>query len=241
MKKLLFTFLLGTMSLFAQDKLVVDYEYRNEFDLSNQTDKEMIQLYKNAAEKKHEFQLIVDKNESVYKGIEKINNTQEEETTSVSFVIPGKIFYKDIRNNETLTYEDFNGRKFIIKDTISTIAWTLTRETSKILGYEVKKATAIVKNKIYEAWYTPKLDFRNGPAEFGGLPGLILKLEISVTNKKMLRKDIYQATNVMVNNKVKIEKPTKGQLVTKSEYKTIRDEMMKEFMNSESKMDKKID
>ena len=96
MRKLIFTFLLGTISLFAQEKLVVEYEYTNEFDLSNLTDKEDIQMYKDAAVRKTEFQLIVDKNESVYKGIEKINNSQEGERSSFSFVDPRDIYYKNI-------------------------------------------------------------------------------------------------------------------------------------------------
>ena len=242
MRKLIFTFLLGTISLFAQEKLVVEYEYTNEFDLSNLTDKEDIQMYKDAAARKTEFQLIVDKNESVYKGIEKINNSQEGERSSFSFVDPRDIYYKNISNNETLKFNDYNGRKFIIKDTISVLPWSLTRETSKILGYEVKKATAIVKNKTYEAWYSTKLAFKSGPSEFGGLPGLILKLVITTDSKKLPRKDIYQVIILKTNDKIKIEKPTKGEVVTKEEFKKITDKMLQDMIKSANdKMDKKID
>ena len=241
MKKTLFTFLLGTLSLFAQEKLVVEYEYRNEFDLSNQTDKEMIQMYKDAEARKTEFQLIVDNNVSVYKGIEKINNSQEEQKSSDSFVNPNDIYYKDLKNNESIKYTDFNGRKFIIKDTISSLPWSLTRESSKILGYEVKKAIAVVKSRTYEAWYATKLTFKNGPGEYGSLPGLILKLTITTDSKKLPRKDIYQATSVKTNDKIKIEKPTKGEIVTKAEFKKITDQMFQDLIKSSEKMDKKID
>ena len=241
MKKLIFTFLLGSISLFAQEKLLVNYEFTNEFDLSNQTDKEMIQMYKDAANRKVEFQLILDKNESVFKGIEKINNSQEEQKSSISFIDLNDIYYKDLVNNESLKYNDFNGRKFIIKDTISAFSWSLTRETSKILGYEVKKATFVAKNRTYEAWYSTKLAFKNGPAQYGGLPGLILKLVITTDSKKLPRKDIYQVINVKANNKIKIEKPTKREVVTNAEFKKIADQMFQDLIKSSEKMDKKID
>jgi GLPGLI family protein len=241
MKYTLLAFLFGTITLFAQEKLVVDYEYKNEFDLSNVTDKESLQLHKDAQNRKTEFILVLDKNYSIYKAVEKINNSQQSEGISISYGNPSDILYKEIQQNEIYKYTDYNGRKFLIKDTIQTIPWNLTRESTKILGYDVKKATAVINNKTYEAWYTPSLNFRNGPAEYGGLLGLILKLEISIAKKKLPRKDIYQVTSIKSAEKIKIEKPTKGQLVTKAEFNKITDDMHKEFIKSAEKMDKKID
>ncbi len=110
------------------------------------------------------------------------------------------------------------------------------------MGYEVKKATAIVKNKTYEAWYSTKLAFKSGPSDFGGLPGLILKLVITTDSKTIPRKDIYLVISLKTNDKIKIEKPTKGEVVTKAEFKKITDKMLQDMIKSANeKMDKKID
>lgn len=54
--------------------------------------------------------------------------------------------------------------------------WLESDETEPVLGYLCKKATATVEGKRWTAWYSEELPFDNGPAEFSGLPGLILRL-----------------------------------------------------------------
>ena len=54
--------------------------------------------------------------------------------------------------------------------------WLESDETEQVLGYLCKKATATVEGKRWTAWYSEELPFDNGPAEFSGLPGLILRL-----------------------------------------------------------------
>ena len=67
MKKLLFIFLLGTISLFAQEKLVVEYENYTEMDLSKETNPKLIEMYKLANNSEAYYQLITTKDESSYK------------------------------------------------------------------------------------------------------------------------------------------------------------------------------
>jgi len=63
-----------------------------------------------------------------------------------------------------------------------------------------------------EAWYTPQIPVAHGPAEYWGLPGLIL--EVSAGNTTML------CSKIVMNPKenLKIEAPDKGKVTTKSEY-----------------------
>lgn len=72
-------------------------------------------------------------------------------------------------------------------------------------------------------WYTPQIPVSQGPADFLGLPGLIL--EISAGNNTML------CTKIVINpeEKTKIVAPKKGQEVTKEEYNKIIREKMEEF------------
>ncbi|WP_282629011.1 hypothetical protein [Empedobacter sedimenti] len=63
MKKLILSFLLGAISLFAQEKLVVEYENRTEVDLSKEKNAKIIQMLKLANETKFDYQLITTKDE----------------------------------------------------------------------------------------------------------------------------------------------------------------------------------
>lgn len=95
---------------------------------------------------------------------------------------------------------------------------------------EAKKDTSNVR-KISEdiempkqievtAWYTPQIPISNGPAEYWGLPGLIL--EINSGRTTML------CTEIALNTKedIEIEAPKKGEKITREEYtKTVTQKM----------------
>jgi len=72
-----------------------------------------------------------------------------------------------------------------------------------------------------EAWYTPQIPVSHGPAEYWGLPGLIL--EVSAGNTTML------CSKIVMNpkDKIEIEAPDKGKEITKNAYKeTIQGKML---------------
>ena len=154
--------------------------------------------------------------------------------------------YKNIKESTLVQSQEFYGKRFIIKDKLYKIEWTLGSETKKIGNYTTYKAKAFVpkselnwysfswsdlrNNKedkekkedliIVEAWYTPQIPIAQGPAEYWGLPGLIL--EVSVGNTTLL------CTEIEINpkEKIKIKIPTKGKVITKSNYsKTIKNKM----------------
>ena len=77
-----------------------------------------------------------------------------------------------------------------------------------------------------EAWYTMQIPVRHGPAEFWGLPGLIL--EVSAGDTVMLCSEIQMSPE----DKVEIVAPTKGTEITKKEYKETIVGKMQEMMNN---------
>jgi GLPGLI family protein len=79
---------------------------------------------------------------------------------------------------------------------------------------------------IVEAWYTPQIPIAQGPAEFWGLPGLIL--EVSAANTTLL------CTEIVLNKEktVTIEAPDKGKEITKKEYTTTVRSKMVEMRNN---------
>jgi GLPGLI family protein len=65
------------------------------------------------------------------------------------------------------------------------------------------------------AWFTPQIPVSNGPADFAGLPGLILELNVYRTT--------LLCSKIVMNPKEaeKIEPPKKGKEVTREEYTKI--------------------
>jgi GLPGLI family protein len=54
--------------------------------------------------------------------------------------------------------------------------WTTSNERQTILSYDCQKATTTFRGRDYCAWFTTDIPVYNGPWQFGGLPGLILKI-----------------------------------------------------------------
>ena len=57
--------------------------------------------------------------------------------------------------------------------------WQLQDDTLTVCGYLCQKATCRFRGNDFTAWFAPELPISNGPWKFGGLPGLILKIQDS--------------------------------------------------------------
>lgn len=81
----------------------------------------------------------------------------------------------------------------------------------------------IPKEVLVTAWYTPQIPVGNGPAEYAGLPGLILELNAYRTT--------LLCSKIVMNPKEseKIVAPTKGKEVTREEFNKIVKEKMEEM------------
>ena len=55
--------------------------------------------------------------------------------------------------------------------------WQMGAETQTILGHRCQKATCHWRGRDFVAWFAPDIPVKAGPWKFGGLPGLILKLQ----------------------------------------------------------------
>lgn len=72
-----------------------------------------------------------------------------------------------------LTFLDYS-------DSVPVIKWEfLPDEIESILDYECSKASCVFAGRKYTAWFTSDIPLPFGPYKFGGLPGLILKIEDS--------------------------------------------------------------
>lgn len=158
--------------------------------------------------------------------------------------------YKNVKENTLVQSQEFYGKRFLVKDDLYKINWEMGTETKKIGNYTCYKAKAFVPKKelewynfswgdlrkkedakenpeedlrVVEAWYTPQIPVSQGPAEFWGLPGLIL--EVSSGNTTLLCTEV----NINSSEIVDIKKPTKGEEITKMKYNETVLKMMKEM------------
>ncbi|MBC8755902.1 GLPGLI family protein [Kordia sp. YSTF-M3] len=101
-----------------------------------------------------------------------------------------------------------------------------TTDAKKADGTPVEAKEPEVKMTEVEAWYTPQIPVSHGPAEYWGLPGLIL--EVSADNTTML------CSKIVLNSgdEIKIEAPDKGKETTKSEYQATVQKKMLEMRNN---------
>lgn len=230
--KLKLNILLFTLSIlsFAQETVEVEYDrYRlfdaekvkdqkvtiNDVDLNEQ---QLIKYFQDEMAKAKPYLLVTDKRASIY--IEKpiLNGAS---SMSIFDDTGNGVYYKDLVNNYYMHESVGFGYDQIIKDSIQKIDWQLTREKKTILGFEVRKATAVVNgDRNVIAWYATKIPFSSGPDIFVGLPGLILELEYYFNNEINLRVK-YLAVNIkeLKNNK-QIKKPSKGEIVNLETYKS---------------------
>ncbi len=88
--------------------------------------------------------------------------------------------YKNYTTMKTAELTELGPKKYIIEDSVRVSSWKLDEsETKQIKGYTCKKATATLpNNRTVVAWYAEQIPCPSGPDNWGGLPGLILELNM---------------------------------------------------------------
>lgn len=135
--------------------------------------------------------------------------------------------YTDLSDESYVEVREFLGRTFRIPGERPVIAWKLTGEAASFLGYPVYQAIATQDSTTIEAWFTPEIPVPAGPAQYGGLPGLILTLAVD-SNRV-----VYTAKAVDLTTAIEsIKAPSEGSKVTRAEYDKIVAEKQEELSRS---------
>lgn len=225
--------------------------------MSEEQKKEVGERLKNRLEKT--YVLTFNKEESIYKEEDKLDAISGATDSWGSNFAPG-LQYKNVKTNTLAQNQEFYGKQFLVKENLQKLDWKIGTETKQIGNYTCFKATCSrtdfdvswydfswdklrketeLKDKVpsntetskdnmvnIEAWYTPMIPVNQGPGDYWGLPGLIL--EVSVNNTTLLCSKIVMNPD----DKIKIEAPSKGKLVTKKEYKDIVNVKMQEMRDN---------
>lgn len=81
------------------------------------------------------------------------------------------------KSSQTISFKDRIGRDIYVYEEDRPLNWKMSSETTKIGEYKVQKATTDFAGRKWTAWFTTDLPYQDGPYKFGGLPGLIVKVE----------------------------------------------------------------
>ncbi len=123
-----------------------------------------------------EKMLFLTKNVSFYSLKEAILNEQTLGERTVKITLTD--YYKKYKDDQLLIQKKIGEEKVLIKDDLHPFQWELTNEKRKIKSFMCKKAISTdSKGNELIAWYTEAIKISNGPAQYGGLPGLIIKLK----------------------------------------------------------------
>lgn len=66
--------------------------------------------------------------------------------------------------------------KYGYEEPANLFTWHITSKTSIVNGYTCQQATTVFRGREFIAWFTKQIPVSDGPYEFSGLPGLIVKI-----------------------------------------------------------------
>ncbi len=210
---------------------------------------------KNRLEK--EYTLTFDKEASLF--------VEEEQLDAISGATDswGKNFsagenYKNVKINSQIQQQEFYGKKFLIKDVLQPIDWTLGSATKKIGNYTCYKATTFIPSNDL-LWYSfswsrmrktgdttesdevSETQVEVTQVEAWYTPQIPVRhgpsdywglpgliLEVSAGDTTML------CTKIVLNpnEKIEIKAPRKGDVLAKAEYQDLIQNKMLEFRNN---------
>lgn len=216
-------------------KGLVIYETVRKFELKIQGDAAQFQNML-PKERKSKKELLFTADASIYQKLdqEQVDEAMQESVGGANVTIkmtePNEVIFCDIKNKINFEQREFMNRTFLVEAKTDTVQWKLTGNQKTILDYTCLEAELVGAKKKTIAWFAPTIPVSSGPDGFVGLPGLILAMDIEDGKTTYTA----QAVNLKDIDVKLIVKPKEGKKVTKSEFRKIVDEKMKEMNGGKS-------
>ena len=197
------------------------------------------------------FELLFANNQSVYQKATDESDDMDNNEGGVHFrvMMPGSddIIYKNFSKGEVVAQRELGPKTFLISDSIPKTAWKISDETKTIAGYACKKATSERMQKSIRientngqmtsqeftdtlhitAWYSDQIPVSAGPDMYGGLPGVILLLDINNG------RTVFTATNVSAKvDASDVSEPKSGKKVSQKQFEDERQKMFDEMQKN---------
>lgn len=204
---------------------------------------EKMDLHRNLPPEREDFkdmipQYNVSKWELIYQGDESVYQAEKQEELEFSNTQgpnhmtmrfggrANRVLYKHLGTDAMTDSRDFMQKQFLIKGPPTPRKWKIGKKSKNILGYHCLEASFVQDTATsVTAWFAPQLQPANGPADYQGLPGMILEIDIN-QGERTITATAITTENVDTSA---IVAPTKGKEVTAEEFKQIQEEKMKEM------------
>jgi GLPGLI family protein len=85
--------------------------------------------------------------------------------------------FKDFKTGNMTVVDQIINDKYYYEDSLNLFNWHIYPDTATISGYLCQRAETNFRGRHYISWFTNQVPVSNGPLKFGGLPGLIVKLQ----------------------------------------------------------------
>lgn len=172
-----------------------------------------------------EFVLRFNDSLALYEEIEKLDSDSNKTSEGLSTAFSGYKgpYYFELKTRKSVRKQG----KYLIEKNLNSYDWELSKEKLMIDSLTCYKATTTLKLqgrsgeilRPVTAWYISEINVPVGPDGFGGLPGLIVQLEINnvVTTLQKIE---------FSDKDIEIELPTKGKKMTEEEFKALMKDLV---------------
>ncbi len=145
--------------------------------LSQEQKDRMAQTSKNRTDYKQKMVLSFNANLSYYTYESK---EEQSEDGMYSWENDQLIITRDFEKEKIFEVHETLGKTYIVEDSLKFFKWKILNEIKEVNNYVCMKASTFepVKKQNIVAWFTTDIPVSAGPERFGGLPGMILEINI---------------------------------------------------------------
>lgn len=162
-----------------------------------------------------------------------IPESLQQALSHLEFMAPPRViekqFFHDLIQCKVTRQIEFMTRNFLLEVPTEKPAWKLTQKMIKVQGYTCLAAEMQQGEDLVTAYFTSEVPVSVGPAEYGGLPGLILVVEIN-------GETAYTATSIELQepDEALLSKPGEGKIMTQTDFNIMVAEKEKEWQETRS-------
>jgi len=172
------------------------------------------------------FELCFKGNKTVY------TYKQEQSESGYSWRQSEFVLIRDYKDKTIKDVKEDLGVKFLIEDDLPKTRWKILNEIREIEGFLCMKAETkdTIKNQTIHAWFTDAIAFNGGPEGYGGLPGMILELDINDGDAVITATKVDLETPL---DKLPIPKKMKGKKVDTEKFNDLIAEFIDESIEGQ--------
>jgi GLPGLI family protein len=204
----------------------IEYERKIKNSALYATDSEILNdLEKNGQKfKRNFFSLTFNLSKTVYKPSKETPENFKFQKMSGD----DNIIFTDLEKKISISQKHIYENPLLIFDSTRKIQWKITAEKRQIIGFECRRANAIIMDSVYiVAYFSEEILTEGGPESFSGLPGMILGVAMPYEHIT------WFATKLTLTQKDDvIDKPVIGETISNLALK----EMIKKYFDINTKL-----